>query len=184
MNTNTRIYIANLGKYNEGYLVGKWVDLPIDEEELENVYCEIKVGHRNEDGEYTPYYEEDGIIYEEVAIHDYETEMVGLTIGEWDNICELSECVEECERLREWEYKTVCAIMEVEGCELGEAMDSSGEYNLMEGVHDEEDLGRYLFDAGCVDIPEWVVDYFDFEEYGRDNAWDGNFTEYGFLQKV
>ena len=31
-------YIANLGKYNEGFLIGEWVEFPISEEELEAVY--------------------------------------------------------------------------------------------------------------------------------------------------
>ncbi|MCM0743264.1 antirestriction protein ArdA, partial [Clostridioides difficile] len=29
-----RVYIANLGKYNEGYLVGDWFAFPIDEEDV------------------------------------------------------------------------------------------------------------------------------------------------------
>ena len=28
------VYIANLGKYNEGYLVGAWFIFPIDEEDV------------------------------------------------------------------------------------------------------------------------------------------------------
>lgn len=28
------VYIANLGKYNEGYLVGAWFTFPIDEEDV------------------------------------------------------------------------------------------------------------------------------------------------------
>lgn len=28
------IYLTNLGKYNEGYLIGEWVELPITEDEL------------------------------------------------------------------------------------------------------------------------------------------------------
>ena len=28
------VYIANLGKYNEGYLVGTWFTFPIDEENV------------------------------------------------------------------------------------------------------------------------------------------------------
>ena len=30
-------YITNLGKYNDGYLIGKWIDFPIDKEELKEV---------------------------------------------------------------------------------------------------------------------------------------------------
>lgn len=32
-----KIYLTNLGKYNEGYLIGEWVTLPIDDDELEEV---------------------------------------------------------------------------------------------------------------------------------------------------
>lgn len=36
-------YITNLGKYNEGKLVGKWIEFPITEEELEEVFEEIGI---------------------------------------------------------------------------------------------------------------------------------------------
>ena len=36
-----KTFITNLGLYNEGYLVGKWIDLPIDDDELEKVLKEI-----------------------------------------------------------------------------------------------------------------------------------------------
>ena len=29
------IYLTNLGKYNEGYLIGKWVKLPVAEGKLD-----------------------------------------------------------------------------------------------------------------------------------------------------
>ena len=39
------VYIANLGKYNEGYLVGAWFTFPIDEEDVKEkigkTYCEV-----------------------------------------------------------------------------------------------------------------------------------------------
>lgn len=37
------LYIANLGKYNEGVLQGGWVDLPVTQEELDGFMAE-KVG--------------------------------------------------------------------------------------------------------------------------------------------
>ena len=48
-----RIYIANLGKYNKGELVGAWFTLPVDYDEMAE-----RIG-LNE-------------FYEEYAIHDYE----------------------------------------------------------------------------------------------------------------
>ena len=38
-----RIYLTNLGKYNEGQLVGEWVELPVTEEELEKVFERIGI---------------------------------------------------------------------------------------------------------------------------------------------
>lgn len=48
-----RIYITNLGKYNEGELVGAWFTPPVDFEEVKE-----RIGLNDE--------------YEEYAIHDYE----------------------------------------------------------------------------------------------------------------
>ncbi len=36
-----KIYLTNLGKYNEGYLVGEWVHLPISSEDLKEVFDRI-----------------------------------------------------------------------------------------------------------------------------------------------
>lgn len=44
-----RVYIANLGKYNEGYLVGDWFSFLIDEEDVAE-----RIG-LNERYENTPY---------------------------------------------------------------------------------------------------------------------------------
>ena len=38
------VYIANLGKYNEGYLVGAWFTFPIDEEDV-ITFCNIIKSH-------------------------------------------------------------------------------------------------------------------------------------------
>ena len=32
-----RIFLTNLGKYNEGQLIGEWVELPCTDDELEAV---------------------------------------------------------------------------------------------------------------------------------------------------
>lgn len=183
MNTNTKIYVANLGKYNEGWLVGEWVGLPITEEELEELYVRIKVAHYNEDGDFVPYYEEDGIIYEETAIHDYETDLTGLEIGEWDSIGDLSDLVEKCEELHEWEYKKLEAILETESCGLEQAIEEIDSYNLIEGVDNDDDLGLYYYEVGCIDIPEHLINYFDFEAYGRDISFSGTYTSNGFLKR-
>ena len=64
------VYIAILGKYNEGYLVGAWFTFPIDEEDVKE-----KIGLNEQ--------------YEEYAIHD--TDNFPIAIGEYVSIEELNE---------------------------------------------------------------------------------------------
>lgn len=68
-----KIFLANLGKYNEGELVGKWVSLPCQNitKELETIG--VKEGSR----------------YEEYFIPDYEYTF--FEIGEYANLKKLNE---------------------------------------------------------------------------------------------
>ena len=65
-----RVYIANLGKYNEGELVGDWFSFPIDEEDVAE-----RIGLNS--------------YYEEYAVHD--TDNFPIEIGEYISIEELNE---------------------------------------------------------------------------------------------
>lgn len=65
-----RVYIANLGKYNEGELVGDWFSFPIDEEDVAE-----RIGLNS--------------YYEEYAVHD--TDNFPIEIGEYISIQELNE---------------------------------------------------------------------------------------------
>ena len=76
-----RVYIANLGKYNEGYLVGDWFSFPIDEEDVAE---RIGLNER----------------YEEYAVHD--TENFPIEIGEYISIEELNEIFEMIEELPDY----------------------------------------------------------------------------------
>lgn len=70
MTDDMAVYIANLGRYNEGYLVGAWFTFPIDEEDVKE-----KIGLNEQ--------------YEEYAIHD--TDNFPIEIGEYISIEELRE---------------------------------------------------------------------------------------------
>lgn len=166
-NSNIRIYIANLGKYNEGELVGEWISLPATEEELEELFVRIKVAHYDEDGDYVPYYEEDGIIYEEVAIHDYETE-IGLDIGEYDNIEELNELAE---RLEDEDIEVIKAIIEATGYDLDYALDNVDNVTFYPNAS-LLDVAYEIVEE-CYDLPEFAKTYFDYNAFARDLGYDG-----------
>ena len=59
---NFEAFVTNLGKYNEGMLVGEWVKLPTTEEEMQKVFERIGIGKQDEFGQ----------PYEEWFITDYE----------------------------------------------------------------------------------------------------------------
>ena len=65
-----QVYIANLGKYNEGELVGDWFSFPLDEEVIAE-----RIGLNAE--------------YEEYAIHD--TDNFPMEISEYISIEELQQ---------------------------------------------------------------------------------------------
>ena len=44
-------FITNLGKYNEGALVGEWVKFPTTAEELKKVFERIGIGSKDEFGQ-------------------------------------------------------------------------------------------------------------------------------------
>ena len=111
------IYLTNLGKYNEGELLGEWVELPIIDEELKKVFDRIKICHDN-----IEYTDECGNPYEEYFITDYETDINGLEVEEYSNLDELNEIAETLEDLDKYE-KEVVKVLLGEGYELTDAME-------------------------------------------------------------
>lgn len=162
------IYVANLGKYNEGELLGKWISLPATNEEMGQLYIDIKVAHRNEKGEFIPYYEENNIIYEEVAIHDYETDFSGLSIEEYEDITYLNEFAEELADLDDDDIKVINAIIEATGDDLEYAIEHKDDSIYYRDMT-MEDVAAELVEEGLFgEIPESIRDYIDYEAIARD----------------
>lgn len=174
--TNTRIFITNLGKYNEGELIGKWLDLPVTEDELTGTLEEIGI---NEE-------------YEEFFITDKESNYSAITdtIDEYSNIEELSELIETIENLDEHDSEKLCAILEYFGdSSIDDYISSLDDYNLMSDVHSDYDLGYYYIEeSGCYNLESMgnLARYFDYEAFGRDIELeaDGGFTSYGFIERI
>ena len=163
------LYVANLGKYNEGELKGGWIVLPKTEEEIEQ-FLKDEVGI--------------GGYYEEWAIHDYETDF-GIRVDEYDNIYELNEKAKRALELYERDEDTILAAIDIWGEEALEF--DIDNLCLYRGVENEYDLGEYFAEEFCHEIfskNEFLSRYFDYEQYGRDirREVDGGFTEYGFIE--
>lgn len=154
-------YVTNLGKYNEGELVGETLKFPATTEEVQALLKRIGV---------------DGIRYEEIFITSFDGDVLGLYdyLGEYENLDELNHLAH------------LLSDMGTADLEKFEAVIDSGEYtgsvqeliNLTQnldcfdfepGISNDEELGRlYIQDYGAVEIPEHLIDYIDYEAYGRD----------------
>lgn len=156
--TLLKVFITNLGKYNEGELIGEWVSLPVDESELEEVLERIGI---NEE-------------YEEYFITDFETEIDGLNVDEYSNIEELNELAEQLESLDEYDLEKVGAIIETHGIDLKEAIENIDDYTYYSGMS-LEDVAYEIVEE-CYELPEIAQRYFDYEAFARDLGFDG-YTE-------
>ena len=173
---NLRIFLTNLGKYNEGELVGEWVDLPTTRDEMKVVFNRLSIGK-------SP--------YEEYFITDYESETItGLTemLGEYENLDELNYLASRLDELDTYDTSVFEAAIEAgiprDIADLIDLTNNLDDLILLTDVNDDEDLGYYYADElGCIEIPENIKCYFDYEAYGRDIRLegDGTFTMNGFL---
>jgi len=167
-----RIALTNLGKYNEGSLVFKWLDLPYTDEDLQETLKAIGI---NEE-------------YEEYFISDTDSDITGLTIGEYDDIEELNDLITDYDNLDEWDRGKIAAIIESDSISLKEAMECVDEIELIPDVDNERDLGYYYVeDSGIYDTKSLgpLANYIDYESFGRDIQLDkaGSFTSYGYVTR-
>ena len=175
-------FITNLGKYNEGELVGEWVKFPTTAEEMKEVFKRIGIGQRDDFGQ----------PYEEWFITDYDCYVDGLysKLGEYENLDELNYLASKLDEMSESEYAQFQAGMEMgdhcgslqEIINLTENLDC---YEVYPDIHDYDDLGRYYIEElDVMQVPEHLQNYIDYEAYGRDVALEenGTFTDQGYVR--
>ena len=179
-------YITNLGKYNEGKLVGEWVRFPTTEEKMKKVFERIGIEPGAPDGY--------GGHYEEWFITDYDCYVPGLMeaarLGEYENLDELNFLASKIMELDDCELDRFEAAMEVAD-ETGSVkdiinlIDNPEKYEVYPGIENDEDLGHYYIEElGSIHLTDEVRDYFDYEAYGRDIAISeaGHYTSYGYVK--
>lgn len=175
-------FITNLGKYNEGELVGEWVKFPTTHDELQKVFERIGIGSADDFGQ----------PYEEWFITDYDCYVGNLydKLGEYESLDELNYLASKIDEMDRGEYNQFLAAMEMgdhssslqDIINLTENLDC---YDIYPNIEDEDDLGRYYIDEfDTMQVPEHLKNYIDYEAYGRDVAMEegGSFTEFGYVR--
>lgn len=148
----------------------KWIDFPASEEEIRGTLRELEIDEN-----------------EQFLTVDYKSDLK-LNAGDWkvDNLKELLELnalYKEFDELEECEQHKVGAMLEYEQTYLRDALEEVKKDNFIfrDDIEDEYDLGREYADE---DLPYYLRDYFDYEEYGKDCAKyeNGMFTAYGYIR--
>lgn len=144
-------FITNLGKYNEGFLIGKWIEFPIDEDALEKVFEQIGI---NEE-------------YEEYFFTDWDSDFA-TGLGEYVSIDEVNELAEQ---LESQDADLLKAIIEATGYSLADALNCVDNAIFYEG-QSLEDVAYDLVNE-CYNLPEFALRYFDYKAFSRDLSFDG-----------
>ena len=158
MDTPFEAYVTNLGKYNEGRLVGEFLKFPTTTEEVQALLKRIGI---------------DGVRYEEIFITDYEVNISGLydCLGEYESIDELNylaSLISEMDQIDREKFEAVIDSGEYSGSvkELINLTQNLDCFEFYPGVEDDETLGRiYVEDMEAIDVPEHLLNYFDYEAY-------------------
>ena len=165
-----RGYVTNLGKYNEGELIGEWVTFPVDKDELNEIFEHIGI---NEE-------------YEEYFITDYDC---GLSVdfGEYASIDELNAFAE---KLEEWANDEDLLKAASEIWSVDDVLNNTpDDYRLYTDINNDYDLGYYwIEESGCYDTKALgnLSNYIDYEGFGRDVRFEsnGDFSSYGWCEAV
>lgn len=148
-----RVYIANLGKYNEGELVGAWFEPPIDMDEVRE-----RIGLNDQ--------------YEEYAIHDFE---LPFEIGEYTPIEEINRLCEMVENLPDYIRDNMGSLLSYySGVE--DFCEHADDIILWSGCDTTADVAEQMLDEGLIS-DETLRRYFDSAQYGRDLSMEGDFVE-------
>lgn len=153
-----KAYITNLGKYNEGELVGKWTSFPIDEDDFQDELESIGV--------------KENTMYEEWFITDYYCSLFDMydAFGEYPSIDDINEVAEALED----NESVFTALLEV--CSYEDALKylKSENYTFYQGMT-LEDVAHELIEE-CYNLQEIAQKYFDYEAFACDLEYDG-YTE-------
>lgn len=165
-------FITNLGKYNEGELIGKWIEFPISDDELQNVLKEIGCYYVDDDGV------EHNVEYEEYFFTDWNND-IAFDFGEYPDLEEVNEFAERVEALSESEQEYIELLMGGYTSNINEALDiiEGGNYVIWHDCYCMADVAeRMAAEFGDLnDVPEHLQYYIDYEKWGRDLDIEGTY---------
>jgi len=155
-----KLYIGTYNKYNSGSLRGEWVDMT-QFSDTDEFYAYIKKLHKDEsDPEY--------------MAQDFEEMPKDLYSESFDP--DTIEKIIEFANLSEHEQDMVTEYLDNESLEKDETMQDIIDRCVFQADDSLMNIEtQYAYDyeeQGCIEIPEHLQNYFDYETYGKDITQD------------
>ena len=169
-----KILITDLQAYNEGSLVGEWIELPLTAFELSQALSEVL-----SEGEFVTKTDN----HEEVFITDYEWDENEFfsTVDEYENIYELNKKLQTIAEVESDKHKAIAFLL-TQGLvrSVEDARDKADEVTIHENQSMSDlayDLMQECYNADA--LPSIIANHIDYEGIGRDLEMDGNYFEIG-----
>lgn len=162
------IYITDLAAYNNGHLIGEWVALPIDEDDLRAKITEILATGSEIFGEDE---------HEEIFITDYQCGF--MEIGEYTDPFQLNEIAEQAENLGDYELKAVKFLLNNNLVkDFNEALEKYEDVVIHQDARMEDVAYEFVNECYGIDsLPSIIANNIDYHKIGREMEMDGNYYE-------
>lgn len=153
-----RVYVGTYGKYNNGSIFGKWVELS-DFDSQEDFYNFCKGLHKDEEDPEFMFQDFEAPEIFEGLIHES---------GFREDLLELSELLED------EDIDMIAAYIQATGSKLDSDTIEQAKDSFYGRFDSDTDLAHeYVESIGLLHgMPETVERYFDYEAFGRDLAFD------------
>lgn len=162
-----KVYIVNLGKYNEGDRVGAWFSFPLDYEHVKE-----RIGLNEQ--------------YEEYAVHDWEN--IPWEISQYMNIEELNTAYAMIAQLEDTPHllNDLNALIGLVGT-LEEIVEYKDAIRFYTGTDVSELAEKVLISEGTFyGVDSFFIKHFNFSSYGNELVQSGKFvqTAKGFYSSI
>lgn len=164
-----QVYLTDLQSYNEGDLVGRWVQLPEEPSKLSQAISEVFSLGESISGSTN---------HEEYFITDYEWVDTALfKVEEYDNLFELNSALQALESLEAYQYKGIAFLL----CQ-GLAKDVYQAIEMIDEViiHENQsmvDIAYNLIEEcySLEKVPSLIANHIDYEGIARDLELEGSY---------
>ena len=167
-----KLFITDLAAYNNGFLVGEWVTLPLSGKELYLAIQQVL-----NEGEYLC---QSDSMHEEIFITDYE--WVGLelfNVGEYASPFDVNDDVGKVYELSDYQQRAVAFLLS-EGItsEVDDAIEKADDVVIHKNQNLEDVAHEVLNECYGLDtLPPLIVNNIDYRGVARDLDYDGTYWE-------